>query len=218
MADATEVVILEPFFLTTADAAALEADVEPRAFFQPNFVLRSAFGDGSGITIPIAADGDLWRVLFAPPNSMPHTVFYPISLTCQFVSLGAATFAATFWETAAGYTINAPNTQVGPRDWVWNSFDLDARRLLFNGTSVESYQSGNPPFNGFPPPPVLATGTPPVSSIDNAIAGFMFTVQTFNETARAAMRLHVDARFLAFPRSVTRNAGWYAPRLTFKLN
>ncbi len=217
MANVTDIVLARPTPLVTADAAGLEADILPRGFFQPNFVLRTDFT--VGLTPALAAAGDRWRVLVAPPGSMPDHTFYIVALTCRFIGVsGEDQFLDTFWSKNAAYCISSPFDTNGARNWVWDAFTLNGTVSIFDGTNLFSFQSGNPPFNGFPPSPVIADAPAPVTSIDNALAGFNFVVGTFDAADQADMRLHVDARFLAFPRSALRSAGFYSPRMTFKVN
>jgi hypothetical protein len=44
----------------------------------------------------------------------------------------------------------------------------------------------------------------------------MLTVKTWDATAAAQASIRIDARWLAFPRPITRSAGFYTPRLFFK--
>jgi len=206
VANATTIALLQQFPLTTKDAAGLRADIQPAIEFQPAFVLRRDPDDT--INIPISASGDFWQVLLAPKGPMPDYAFYPIGLTASFV---ASTFAAAFWRLEANYSINSPFE----RDWTWKAFDLATQRGIFNGTTTPGTQSATPVLAGFPPAPIIADSS---VILRNALGGFQFRVDTFDATTAAAMTLNIDARWLAFPRSATRNAAFYMPRLGFNLS
>ncbi len=210
MADDTDTVFLESFALMTTDAAGLLSDVQAKPEFQPNLVLRT----DPSILLPLsatslAADGDVWRIMLAAPSRMPDAVFYPIAMTCAFSGEVTGT---GFWEANALYSIVAP-VGVVPLQHAWRSFSLDTLRTVFNGATNVGYQTGSPVFQGFPPSPVAA-----VETGISAIGGFQFTISTFDAPDLAAMNLSIDARWLVFPRSASRNAGFYAQRMFFKTN
>lgn len=209
MANTTTIVLLEPEPLITTDAAALTAAVFPRAEFQPSFILRT--NPETAVNIPIAANGDRWRVLLAPPSAMPDYSFYPIAMTTSFLGGTTQDFSGSFWNANGFFTIDPP---IG-RDFVWKNMVLGTTLNIYNGTLTRTIQPSVPVFSGFPPAPVTATD--PDVILNNSIGGFQFIVSTFVEIERAAMRLYIDARWLAFPRSVTKNAAYYVPRLYFKV-
>ncbi len=210
MADATETIFLEASPLTTTDASGLTSDILSKLSFQPNYVLRS---DPSVLvalsSTVLSADNDVFRVMLAVPSSMPDVTFYPIALSVAFTGEVAGT---GFWDTPALYSIVAPVGTV-PLQHAWRSFDLDALRTVFNGGVTVGYQTGAPVFQSFPPSPVAA-----VETAISAIGGFQFTISTFAAADLAAMNMSIDARWLTFPRSAVRNAGFYAQRMFFKTN
>ncbi len=210
MADVTETIFLQASPLTTTNAAGLLSDVQASSEFQPNFVLRS---DPSTLivlsTTALAADGDVLRVMLAAPSAMPDMTFYPIGLSAAFVGEVAGT---GFWESEALYTIVAPVGTV-PLQHAWRSVTMDALTTVFNGAVAVGFQSVSPVFTSFPPSPVAA-----VETGINAIGGLQFIISTFAAADLAAMSLSIDARWLAFPRSATRNAGFYGQRMFFKTN
>ncbi len=206
MADDTEIQFLDVSPLITSDAAALQADIEPKGLWQPTKVLRTnpaTLIDLSASTI--AAAGDVWRIMISAPSAMPDTIFYPIALSFSFVGLNVA-----FWEDLALYSISPPVGTV-PLQHAWRSFQLDTRRSVFNGATTVNIQTGAPEFEGFPPSTVEA-----IETTVSTIGGLQFTVQTFQAAEKAAIKLSVDARWLGFPRALQRSAGFYMPRMFFK--
>ncbi len=205
MASDTDTVFLDPRPLVTSDGAALLAGVAAREAWQPSFVVRT----NPSTLLPlsatnIAAAGDVYRIMLAPPSAMPDYLFYPISLNASWVGLNVA-----FWDLEALYSIVAP---VGPQplQHAWRSFELDSLRKVYNGAVTVDFQSAAPKFQGFPPSPVAA-----IQTGISAIGGFQFVVQTFQAAEKAALNLSIDARWLAFPRAVERSAGFYMPRMFF---
>ncbi len=210
MSSSTSTVFLDKVALTTTDAGGLLSDVIAKTEFQPNGVLRS---DPSAL-IPLSgtslsADGDIMRIMLAAPSRMPDTVFYPVGLTAAFTGEVTGT---GFFEAAALYSIVAP-VGVVPLQHAWRSFTMDTLRDVWNGAVKVGFQSAAPVFQSFPPSPVEA-----VETGISAIGGLQFTVSTFDATDKAAMNLSIDARWLTFPRSAVRNAGWYSQRMFFKPN
>ncbi len=208
MANSTSTIFLDTTPLTTSDASGLTATIISQALWQPSFVLRSDPSDllpASGTAL--AAAGDHWRIMIAAPSAMPDFSFYPIALTASFVGLNVA-----FWNADALYTI-VPPVGVAPLQHAWRSFSLDARREVFNGAVSANIQTAAPDFQGYPPSPVAA-----VETGISAIGGLSFVVGTFQAAEKADINLSVDARWLAFPRSAVRNAGFYMPRLFYKGN
>ncbi len=208
MSDDTETVFLDYFPLITEDAAALTSDIMPEGPWQPKMVLRTDPTElldlgASGI----AADGDIWRIMLAAPSAMPDTMFYPIAMTASIVGLNTV-----FWEDAALYAI-APPVGVVPLQHAWRSFTLDSVRTVWNGGVVENIQTAAPVFQGFPPTTVEA-----IETGISAIGGLQFICQTFDAGQAAAQFLSIDARWLGFPRSLARSAGFYMPRLFYKPN
>jgi len=157
----------------------------------------------------LAISGDVWRIMLAAPSAMPDYTFYPIALTASFAGMA---INSSFWDQDALYSVIAP---VGPNPLVhaWRSFRLDNIRRVFNGGVTVGYQTAAPVFQSFPPSPVSA-----IETAISAIGGLQFIVGTFGAGDKAAINLSIDARWLAFPVSVTRNAGFYVPRLFFKTN
>jgi len=211
MADTTTVILLESTPLLSSDAAGLAADILPKALWEPSFILQTR--QPSSSAIPINADGDIWRVLLASTTPMKAFVFYPLALTATFV--GTLTFPV-FWETAASYSIDPPIKNTVPRNDVWKPVTMPAVKPIFDGSAVLFTQTCLPSFAGFPPRPVV--NDQDVGTTNNSLAGFQFTTQTYDATIDAAMSLSIDARWLAFPRTVARNTGYWMPALFYKTN
>ncbi len=207
MANDTEIQFLKSFPLLTSDAAALQSDIVPQGIWQPTKVLRTdpdVLLDISATAL--AAAGDVYRVMISAPSAMPDTIFYPIALSFSFVGLNVA-----FWEDLALYSI-VPPVGTFPLQHAWRSFQLDTVRSVFNGATVVNFQSGAPAFEGFPPTTVEA-----IETTVSTIGGLQFTVGTFQAAEKTALRLSVDARWLGFPRALARAAGFYMPRMFFKV-
>ncbi len=210
MANDTETIFLSAEPLTTTNAGGLLSDVVSSPAFQPSLVLRnnpSTLIALSGTLL--SADGDVLRIMLAAPGAMPDVTFYPIGLSACFVGEVTGT---GFWESEALYSIVAP-VGVVPLQHAWRSHAMDPITSVFNGSAVEGFQSFSPVFTSFPPSPVAA-----VETGISAIGGLQFVVSTFDAPDLAAMSLSIDARWLAFPRSAVRNAGFYAQRMFFKTN
>ncbi len=211
MANTTGVILLETVPLLSDDAAALTADILPKPFWEPAFILRTPLDVGGGSVPPLAADADIWTVLLASETNMDAFVFYPLALTAQFRS---TTPFPVFWELEASYAINPPYRDTVIDGSVWHPVQLSSPRQVWDGTNELTVQSAAPVMAGYPPNPVVSTGG--ASTTLNSIGGFSFVVQTWNTTIQAAMGLHIDARWLAFPRSVERSAGYWTPSRYFK--
>ncbi len=192
----------------TTDASGLTAGILPQALWQPSFILRTNPSAVLAASVTaLAAAGDIWRIMIAAPSAMPDFSFYPIAMGASFVGLNVA-----FWETDALYTIVPPVGQI-PLQHSWRSFQLDSVRPVFDGATIDTIQTASPEFQSYPPSPVEA-----IDTAIAAIGGLQFAVGTFQAAEKAVIELSVDARWLAFPRAVTRNAGFYMPRLFFKGN
>ncbi len=210
MSDDTETIFLDLSPLTTSNAAGLKSNVQSKPSFQPEAVLRtnpSTLISLSGTSL--AAAGDVLRIMLAAPSAMRDSTFYPIGLTAAFVGEVTGT---GFWEANALYSIVAP-VGVVPLQHAWRSFSMDAIRTVFNGAVTVGFQSAAPTFQSFPPSPVEA-----VETGISAIGGLQFVVSTFDAADLAAMTLSIDARWLVFPRTAVRNAGFYSQRMFFKTN
>lgn len=212
MADITTVKLLTPRPLVTGDAGGLKASVDPRGYFQPTMLLETDVSTGTTVsTSGLAADGDVWDIRFAPPSAIPNVVFYPIALRMSIVASGEpAGFDAQFADEGM-YSITPPYGA----DWGWDNFSLENVGLIWQGSQLNKVRSGNPVWKAFPPrPQILSSDT--VS--ENALGGIQITIGTWNATAAANSKLHVDARWVGFPEPVTRSAGYYTPRLFFNPN
>ena len=208
MSNSTSVALLAPRPLRSSDAAALRADIVPRAFWEPSFLLERDFSDDiAGSATGLTTTDDVWEIVLSPPSDMPNYIFYLIAMRAVVHSGGgvAADFDA-FFDTAAGFSI-------GPEvaaDFAWDAVDMSSMRSIIGG----NFKAVNPIFHGFPATPVSAR-TGAVGT--NALGGFAFTVGTFNAAALAALVVNIDARWLAFPEAVVRSAGFYNPRMFFKV-
>ncbi len=197
--------------LTVADAAGLEASVKPQLWapsliMETNFATPSTFGG-------LAADADILRLNVIPTSAMPNYVFYPIAMRYTFINTGPDSTFGAFWEIGAAVAIEGIFDDGQDEPWKYYSFDLDGAFRGFHAGGEFFMQSGTPEFKGFPPKLPLADSSGPV---ENALGSALFTVKTFDATALSNMSLHVDARWLAFPRPVLKSAGFYQPRLWFK--
>lgn len=212
MSNTTTEIELLPRPLVAADKAGLLADLVPREFWEPTFLLETRPDEefpASATTL--AAAPDHWRLLVHPPSAMRDLVFYPLALSATFVDFPQDAGFATFWEIGGGVAISPPAL----RNHAWYPFDLEVSRDGFNTIGAFNYQAGLPSFRGFPIRPVRATGANPT---DNALGGFIFRVKTFDATTKSQMHVVIDGRWLGFPQSVLRSAGFYLPGLYFKTN
>lgn len=210
MGDVTTTVMMKTSTLVTEDAGGLLADIDAKPFWQPSLVIRTDPTELIlGTSAALTADGDIWRIMLALPAPMPDHTFYPIALTAAIVGVAIPT---TFFELNALYTI-VPPVGVEPLQHAWRSFSLDAARSVWNGAIVEGIQTAAPDFQGFPPSPVASAETGIA-----AIGGLQFVVDTFAALELADLTLSIDARWLGFPRSIVRSAGFYANRMFFRPN
>lgn len=151
-----------------------------------------------------------------PPSAMPNFVFYPIAMRATLHNTDADAGMDDLFELAAMVAIEGVADQPLGIDtpWAFYSFDMDA---VFSGVDASGdfkLQSAAPAFKGFPPKPTIATGGP----TNRALGALMLVIKTFDATAAGNTFLHVDARWLAFPRPAVKSSGFYLPRLWFKPN
>lgn len=210
MGDVTTTLFMKTTTLVTEDAGGLTADIDAKPFWQPSLVVRTdpeelILGSSAALT----ADGDVWRIMLALPAPMPDHTFYPIALTAAFVNTAVP---STFFEPLALYSI-VPPVGVIPLQHAWRSFTMDLQRTVFNGGTNVGIQTSAPDFQGFPPSPVASAETGIA-----AIGGLQFTVDTFSAGELAMLTLSIDARWLGFPRSIVRSAGFYANRMFIRPN
>jgi hypothetical protein len=213
MGATTTIATLSTRPLTTGDAGALQADILPASFWQPTMLLERNMEDAIDLaSAGLGAAGDIWRVILSPPSAIDNVIFYPIAFRFTLKARGAtppAGFPALF-ETAASFCVE------GPTNYNWDTVTLDAAQSLFDSPSTIYWnQNGNPRWHAFPPKPILADST---SVASNAVGGIQLTIDTWDATAAALVDLHVDARWLGFPRPVERSAGFYTPRMYFNPN
>jgi hypothetical protein len=215
MADASTGFLAYPRPLTSSDAAGLLADTMPRQLWEPAQLLETQWEvgtAGASVPGPIGAANDIWLVRIQPPSAMPGYVFYPICLrACLINDALDAGFAGPLFNSLAAYTLDPPRQ----RHWVWQRFTGSTPRTGYDGAGQYYFQDYAPTFRGYPPRPMSLSSS---SVSANALAGFQFAVQVWNAPAAANTELHIEARFLAFPQSALRSAGFYVPRLYFSCN
>jgi len=207
--NATTLVVLNPRALVSGDAAGLLASIDASTLFQPSMLLETDFTTAIALSGTISGDADIWRVLFAPPSKIPNTVFYPIAFRMTMVSTKAA-FTA-LWALPALFSVDKETDG----SHVYDDFTMGPYGIVFDGSGEVQFLSGNPVFHAYPTRP-LSTVSDVIA--ENAVGALNLTIATFDATAAGDMALHVDARWLGFPRPVVRNAGFYTPRLFFKTN
>jgi len=210
MGNATSLYIAHPSPLLSPDAAGVTADVLPHPEWQPSYLLKTnlAYSTTPGAA-GITANGDTWRILVTPPGNMQGMAFYPICLRANlWCHSDYMAGLGNFFEPAVMYSIHDPSAA-----YVWDAVTSDGLVQTFDGTDINFVISVTPDMAGFPPRHGIAeSGT----NEGNALAGFQFTVKTWSPTTAPQLNLTVDARFLGFPRSAVRSAGFYAARLGFK--
>jgi hypothetical protein len=211
MANSLTIKLLKTRSLITADAGGLEADVVPESMWQPTQIMETDFDNPIEVSsTSLSADGDSWELIFAPPSKTPDVMWYPIAMRAVLHNNIAGTFVPFFGE-AAGFSINQPYG----RDWAWDYVDFDPVALGFNGTGEFYYRALNPRWHAFPPIPSICESD---TTAENSVGGFQLTIGTWDATAAAGTALHVDARWLGFPRPAIRSGGFYAPRMFFNPN
>ncbi len=214
MADKSSVIIAKPRPLTVADAAGLEASIVP-SLWAPGQILETDFNEPLAAVGGLAADGDVWRITIQPPSAMPTYVFYPIALRGTLVDTNAtAQFDALFEDVGMASNEGVfEDLNEAPQNYY--EFSLDASFQGFDNTGDFKIRTMAMPFPGFPPKlPLAETGAP----VEDALGAIMLRVGTFSAVGIVDTSLHLDARWLAFPRSVLKSAGFYVPRLYFRPN
>ncbi len=209
MADETSQALLLPRPLTASDAAGLEADIVPRALWEAALLLERNFSIAIESAGTLTTAGDNWRILLSPPSPMPNYVFYPIALRAT-ITMPNAVAADTMWEPLALFSVDAR----GDNFFSWDAVTLSGARQAFSGAGVVRIQNLNPVFHAFPPVPGTANNA---ALIDNALAAIGIQVDTFDQATLDGTDVHIDCRFLGFPESVVRSAGFYSPRQFFKV-
>ncbi len=214
MADKSSVLIATPRPLTVADAAGLEASVIP-TLWSPSQILETDFNTPLPAVGDLSADGDVWRITIQTPSAMPTYVFYPIALRGTLVdSNSTSQFDALFEDT--GMASNEGVFEDGeetPHNYF--EFTIAAAFQGFDFTGDFKLRTMTMPFPGFPPKlPLSETGAP----INDALGALMLRVGTFSAVGIVDTSLHIDARWLAFPRSALKSSGFYLPRLYFRPN
>lgn len=212
MADNNESIEVTPRPLTVSDAAGLTASIIPQ-MWAPTQILETDFSEGLDM-LTLAADGDVWLIRIIPPSAMPSYVFYPIALKATLVNADADALFDTLFELQGMAAIQSIFEDGVDTPWTYSSFTLDPPFRGFDVTGTFKLQSMEANFRGFPPKlPVSET----VGPTENALGALMLTVQTFDAATASSTTLHIDGRWLAFPRQVVKSAGFYQPRLWFNL-
>ncbi len=206
-------IVVSPRPLTTLDASGLKASIIP-SLWSPDQILETDFNVGVPMT-GLTLDGELWRISMIPPSAMPHYVFYPIAMRATLFNTDDDIGFPALFELPG--LVSIQGIFEGGVDTPWNfyNFAFDAAFSAFDPTGPYAIQSMVSPFEGFPPKlPVAETGAP----VNDALGALMLQVQTFNAVAAANTTLHIDARWLAFPRTALKSAGFYVPRQYFRPN
>lgn len=209
MADTTTLVLLNPRPLITADAAGLEADVVPKALWQPIMLLES----DQTVEIPLtglAADEDLWRVLFCPVSATPGVVYLPLRLRFSIWTSGGSVAFPTLFEKTYQYAIDVP---IGGNSGAWYNADMLDPREYWAGVGGEWSQTGAPEIHGWPPKAGVALD--PDSIQNNCLGGITLQIQTYDATSAAASKLSIDSAWVGYPVNALRSAGFYTPRMYF---
>ncbi len=214
MADKSSVLLTTPRPLTVADAAGLTASVVP-ALWAPTQILETDLNTPLAAVGGLAADGDVWRITIETPSAMPSWVFYPIAMRATLVDTNStAAFDALFEDT--GMASNEGVFEDGAES-PQNYFECTLGPVFqgFDFTGDFKIRTIPMPFPGFPPKlPLSETGAP----INDALGAIMLRVGTFSAVGIVDTSLHVDARWLAFPRTALKSSGFYMPRLYFRVN
>lgn len=211
MSNQTDNIECIPRPLTVEDAAGLEASVIP-SLWAPTQILETNVDFGIALD-DLDTDADIWRINVIPPSAMPDYVFYPICFRASLFNTTSAAAFATLFQQAAIVSISSIFNNLFDRPHNYYSFVGGAPYTGFDSTGEFDIQSFNPPFEGFPPRMPLAETDAP---INDALGSLQVTCTTFDITVGSNTTMHVDARYLAFPRSVLKSAGFYVPRLWFK--
>ncbi len=214
MADKSSVALLAPRPLTVADAAGLLASITP-SFWSPSQLLETDFNTPIAAVGGLAADGDVWRITLETPSAMPGWVFYPIALRATLVDTNSTSQFDTLFENI-GMASNEGVFEDGsesPQNYF--EFTVDPTFQGFDAGGDFKIRTMAMPFPGFPPKlPLSETGAP----INDALGAIMLRVGTFSAVGIVDTSLHVDGRWLAFPRTALKSGGFYVPRLFFSGN
>ena len=162
-------------------------------------------GAGAGL----AADGDIHSVLLCPKAKMPGYVFYCIALGANLVEDPGSAAMAAFWEDSYLFCTSHPETN---RNFVWQAATLGTNTIGIDQAAGTDFRTRTayPDLKTMPARPFRPSSD---TILNNALGGMQFICKTWDTTANGNMQLHIDARFLGFPQSVTRSAGFYVPRM-----
>ncbi len=196
--------------LAVTDAGGLAASVLPR-LWAPSQILETDFNAGIPMT-GLALNGELWRIALVPASAMPDLVFYPIGLRATLFNTDSDIGFPALFELEGLASIEGIFEESVDAPWNYFRFNLDATFEGFDVTGPWEIQTMTIPFPTYPPKlPLADTGGP----INTALGALILKVKTFNAVAAVNTTLHVDGRFLAFPRGALQNSGFYVPRLYF---
>ncbi len=181
----------------------------------PSQILETDFNTPIAAVGTLAADGDVWRITLQTPSAMPGWVFYPIALRATLVDTNSTTAFDALFEDV-GMASNEGVFEDGaesPQNYF--EFTLGPVFQGFDFTGDFKIRTMPMPFPGFPPKlPLSETGAP----INDALGAIMLRVATFSAVGIVDTPLHVDGRWLAFPRTALKSAGFYVPRMFFRVN
>ncbi len=141
---------------------------------------------------------------------MANYVFYPIALRATISGQASSQFSALI-RLGAFFSVDVPVGSGGNGQGFLDRVTI----IATEETEFGFIYNINPEFHAFPP--VLGTARSTLLA-DNTLAVLLLRIATFDATAMAATDVNVDCRFLAFPEPVVQSAGFYQPRLYFKLN
>lgn len=196
--------------LTSFDAAGLKADVTAQSVWQPTAILESDHTAFIALPAGITTAADIWRLEFQLPSvPTPAFAFYPIVCAAHLQDAGLDAGFVNFWEAQATYQLRIAQNG-SDRDWN-QDYTLGTPTVIMEGGGAEiNSQAATPPeLRGFPFPTVN-------SPTDPAMGSFQFTVDTFDAGAAANMFAFVDVRWLVYPETAIRSAGFYAPQQWYR--
>ncbi len=198
--------------LLTADAAGIEADVQPKPRWQPSHIFETDLSQQVRVfDTALSTAADLWFLLASPAAPAAQIAFYPICARLILNCNDDPNFN-TLFETDAIYSLHDP----GGSSFTWDHATLSATGRQFPGTGVVNrFKDVSASMSGFPARPGLATE---LTQLANGLVGFSIQIDTYDATAAANTYARLDVRVLGFPRPAVRSAGFYTPRLNFKTN
>jgi len=209
VSDQTSTILLQPRPLVTSDAAGLKASIDARSVFQPAFIAETAIDLANETDMPtgLTVAGDVWRIIFELPTSMPSMILYPLAFTGDIIHNGFDTAFLTLFELDAVFQMSV-NPAAASRSG-FRAFRLGPP--LLQGPVALTTQDIAPELKGFPVRPRPAGG----GGSGTRVGELHLTVQVADVTATAQTSLDIDYRLLMFPEAAANNAGFFTPQLYF---